>query len=193
MKKLLVYFAIVSLAIVSGTNFCFSQNLDQILQKHMDALGGKENLLMIQTVYGEATIKVGGLEGKLNLWWSYPNKMRQDVDFSIFKQTMVCDGKDCWMKDQNGKVRELVGYEKEKMDEENYFETDAYLFPERGKGTKKFIGEAENGKYWVIEITPEGGEPRKLFINSYNYLIDKYHIKPQANRSMIVILRLKRC
>jgi outer membrane lipoprotein-sorting protein len=174
MKKLVISFVAISLLFLGWISVSFSQNLDEILKKHIEALGGKENLLKAQTIYGEATIKVGGLEGKLKLWRSYPNKMRQEIDLSIFKQMMVCDGKDCWIKDQNGKVRELVGYEKEKMNQENYFESYCYLFPERGKGSKKFIGESENGKYLVVEVTPEGGEPRKLFINSSNYLIDKY-------------------
>jgi len=187
MKKVVIFLVALSLIFVSRINVTFSQNLDQILQKHVDALGGKENLLNVKTLYGEATIKVGGLEGKLKLWWSYPDKMKQDVDFSIFKQTMVSDGEDCWMKDQNGKVRELVGYEKEKMRQENYFETNAYLFPERGKGAKKYIGEAENGKYFVVEVTPEGCEPRRLFINSSNYLIDKYQ-EPADEETATVFL-----
>ncbi len=187
MKRFHAVFGMGMLLLLTWMNFCFSQNLDEILKKHLDALGGKENLMKVKTQYGEAKMKVGGLEGKSRLWWKEPNRMRQEAVLSIFKRFIVCDTNNCWMKDQNGKVRELVGYEKEKMYQEIYFETYAYLFPERGKGSIKLMGEAEEGKYYVVEITPEGGEPRKLFIDRSTYLIDKYE-EPMDEETVTVFL-----
>jgi outer membrane lipoprotein-sorting protein len=189
MRKVVASFGIALLMLVGWINFCFSQNLDDIFKKHMDALGGEENLLNVKTLYTEATIKVGGLKGKLRVWWSEPDRMRQEADFSIFKQLIVTDGKAFWLKDQNGKVRELVGYEREKLLQELYFEAFAYLFPERDKGEKKLVGEKEQDgkKYFIVEITPEGGEPRKLFINSSNYLIDEYQ-EPADEETVTVFL-----
>lgn len=189
MRKVSACFTVVLLMLVVWINSCFSQNLNDIFKKHMDALGGKENLLKVKTLFSEATIKVGGLEGTLRVWWSGPDRMRQEADFSIFKQLIVCDGKDFWLKDQNGKVRELVGYERQKHMQELYFEALSYLFPERGEGEKKLIGEEEQDgkKYFIVEITPEGGEPRKLFINSSSCLIDKYQ-EPADEETAFVFL-----
>jgi len=189
MRKVVASLVIALLMLSSWMNFCHSQDLNEILKKHMDALGGKENLLKVKTLYTKATLKVGGLEGKLRVWWSVPDRMRQEADFSIFTQLIVGDGKDFWLKDQNGKVRKLVGYEREKLIQELYFEAFAYLFPERGKGEKKLIGEKEQDeqKYFIVEITPDGGEPRKLFINRSNYLIDKYQ-EPADEETATVFL-----
>jgi outer membrane lipoprotein-sorting protein len=175
MRKVVASFGIALLMLVGWINFCFSQNLDDIFN--------------VKTLYTEATIKVGGLKGKLRVWWSEPDRMRQEADFSIFKQLIVTDGKAFWLKDQNGKVRELVGYEREKLLQELYFEAFAYLFPERDKGEKKLVGEKEQDgkKYFIVEITPEGGEPRKLFINSSNYLIDEYQ-EPADEETVTVFL-----
>jgi outer membrane lipoprotein-sorting protein len=185
MKKTLAVFGLIISGVMLFIGNGYSLNLDEILKKHMDALGGKENLLGIKTQYNEAKMKVGGLEGAVKTWWSEPNLMRDDADFSIFKQSMVCDGEKCWMKDQNGKVRELVGYEKEKIDQELYFETYAYLFPERGKGSVKLLGEEDHD--YVVEITPPGGEPRKLFLNDSTFLIDKYK-EPMDEETLTVYL-----
>lgn len=187
MKRRSVILVMVIWGLLVGINYGLCQNLDEILKKHMDALGGKENLLKVKTQYGEAKLKVGGLEGKTRVWWKEPNLMRQEADFSIVKQLMVCDANNCWMKDQNGKVRELVGYEKEKIYQELYFETYAYLLPERGKGSIKLINAAKENKYYVVEVTPEGGEPRKLFINRSTYLIDKYE-EPMDEETATVYL-----
>ena len=150
--------------------------LDHILQEHMQALGGRENLLEVKAVYVEGSMKVGGLEGRLKLWWSLPNRIRQEVDFSIFKQLIVGDGQEFWIKDQSGQVRELVGYERDMLRQEFFFEALAYLFPERGEGEKELVGEVvtDEGQYLVVKITPQGGEPRKLFINASSHLIDRY-------------------
>jgi outer membrane lipoprotein-sorting protein len=186
MKKTLAVFGLMVCGIMFSLSNSYSLTLDEILKKHMEALGGKENLLRIKTQYNEAIMKIGGLEGTLKIWWSEPSSIREDADFSIFKQSMVCDGEKCWMKDQNGKVRELVGYEKEKMNQELYFESNAYLFPEKGKGSVKLAGE-EEGKYYVVEVTPEGGESRKLFINDSTFLIDKYQ-EPMDEETVTVYL-----
>jgi hypothetical protein len=187
MKRFSVIWIMVMWGLLAGINHGVCQNLDEILKKHIEALGGKENLLKVKTEYGEAKLKVGGMEGKTRVWWKEPNLMRQEADFSIFKQLMVCDAQSCWMKDQNGKVRELVGYEKEKMYQELYFETYAYLFPERGKGNAKLIPVAKDNKYYIVEVTPEGGEPRKLFINRSTYLIDKYE-EPMDEETVTIYL-----
>ena len=185
MKKALAVFGLIVWGMMFWIGSSYSLNLDEILKKHMDALGGKEKLLQVKTQYEEAKMKVGGLEGIVKIWWSEPNLMRQDVDFSIFKNLTICDGEKCWMKDQNGKVRELVGYEKEKMNQELYFETYAYLFPERGKGSTKLI--SQEGKYYVVEVTPEGGESRKLYINDSTFLVDKYE-EPMDEETVTVYL-----
>ena len=187
MKRRSVIWIMVIWGLLAGINHGVCQNLDELLKKYMEALGGKENLLKVKTQYGEAKLKVGGLEGKTRVWWKEPNLMRQEADFSIIKQLMVCDANNCWMKDQNEKVRELVGYEKEKMYQELYFETYAYLLPERGEGSVKLIPDAKDNKYYIVEVTPEGGEPRKLFINRSTYLIDKYE-EPMDEETVTVYL-----
>jgi len=65
MKKSIAVLGIALLLLLGWASFCFSQSLDDILKKHMDALGGEENLLKVKTLFSEATMKVGGLEGKL--------------------------------------------------------------------------------------------------------------------------------
>lgn len=189
MRKALTCSAVAFSMILGWISLGPCGELDDILQEHMKALGGRENLLKVKAVYSEATVKVGGLEGKLKLWWSLPNRVRQEIDFSIFAQLVVGDGENFWMKDQNGKVRELVGYEREKLEQELFFEALAYLFPERGKGKKRLVGEGQTGegKCFVVEVTPEGGEPRKLFIGASSYLIRKYR-EPADEETVTVFL-----
>lgn len=152
---------------------------EEILSKHLLALGGKENLLKIKTTHIVGKVKYGGLEGNFISYSQFPDKSRQDVDFSIFQMSSGTDGKVYWQKDQNEKIRELEKVEKSFAWTENYFANYLYLFPEEYKRELTYLGEEKDslGQYYVLEIKPEKGEPRKLFINKETYLLDKYQQK----------------
>jgi len=152
---------------------------EEILSKHLLALGGKDNLLKIKTTYVKAKINYGGLQGELSSYSQFPDLSRQDIDFKIFQMSTGTDGKVYWLKDQNRKIRELERVERSFAWTENYFANYLYFFPEEYKRELNYLGEEKDslGEYYVLEIKPEGGEPRKLFINKDTYLLDKYQQK----------------
>ena len=155
----------------------FSQVMpaEEILTKHLEAMGGKENLLKVKTSYVKGAVSTGGLQGEFISYSEFPNLSRQDVDFKIIKVSTGTDGNTYWTKDQNGKIRELEKIEKSFAWTENYFGNFLYFFPEQYKREITYLGDEKDslGQYYVIQIKPENGEPRKLFINKDTYLLDK--------------------
>lgn len=77
----------------------------QIMEKHVEAIGGMEKVRAEKTLHFEAVIKLAGLEGTLKEWRELPNKMRQELDLKVFKQTTGDDGTTSWKMDANGKVK----------------------------------------------------------------------------------------
>jgi len=152
---------------------------EELLFKHLQASGGIDNLSKIKTTYIEGKINYGGLEGKLTSYSQFPDQSRQDVDFKIFQMSSGTDGKVFWQKDQNEKIRELKKVERSFAWTENYFANYLYFFPEEYKRDLNYLGEEKDslGEYYVLEIKPEGGETRKLFLNKDTYLLDKYQQK----------------
>jgi predicted aspartyl protease len=172
----LLWIVLLSLLLFSSS---WGMPAEEILSKHLEALGGMENLLKIKTTYIEGKVNYGGLEGNFISYSQFPDLSRQDVDFKIFQMSSGTDEKIYWKKDQNEKVRELEKVEKSFAWTENYFANYLYFFPEEYKRELTYLGEEEDslGQYYVLEIKPEGGEPRKLFINKETYLLDKYQQK----------------
>jgi outer membrane lipoprotein-sorting protein/predicted aspartyl protease len=164
------------LLLIFGVQSSKAQTLEEILNKHMQALGGEEALKAERNSIAEVDIIVpGGLTGKVKSYFKYPDKLRTEMDFKVFKQLTIYDGEKGWVQDANGQVRELAGMELEQTKSELYFSLYGYLFPERAKGKVEHLGREESGgiNYYVVQATPEGCDPVKMFINPETYLIDK--------------------
>ena len=164
------------LVLVFGWQSSKAQTLEEILSKHMQALGGEEALKAERNSIAEVDIIVpGGLTGKVKNYFKYPDKLRTEMDLKIMKSLTVYDGEKGWVQDANGQVRELAGMELEQTKSELYFSLYGYLFPERAKGKVEYLGREEAGgiNYYVVQATPEGCDPVKMFINPETFLIDK--------------------
>ena len=174
--KRFVTLGISILILIFGWQSLKAQTLEEILSKHMQALGGEKVLKAQRNSVAEFDIIVpGGLTGKYKSYFKYPDKLRSEMDLKIMKSLNVYDGEKGWIQDPNGQVRELAGMELENAKSEVYFNLYGYLFPERAKGEVEYLGQKEEGgiNYYVVQATPEGAEPVKTFINPETYLIDK--------------------
>ncbi|MCJ7577129.1 MAG: aspartyl protease family protein, partial [candidate division Zixibacteria bacterium] len=174
-KKILAL-AMGMLVLIFGLQNLKAQTLEEILNKHMQALGGEEALKAERNSIAEVDIIVpGGLTGKVKNYFKYPDKLRTEMDLKVVKQLTIYDGEKGWVQDANGQVRELAGMELEQTKSELYFSLYGYLFPERAKGKVEYLGREEAGgiNYYVVQATPEGCDPVKMFINPETYLIDK--------------------
>ena len=176
-KKMTLHLVTLLLLLLSNLGWAITS--EEILSKHLQALGGKDNLLTIKTTFIRGTINMGGLQGEFSISSHFPDLSRMDMDFKIFQISTGTDGKIYWMKDQNNKIRELEKTERSFALTENYFGNYLYFFPGEFKRELNYSGEEKDssGEYYVLEIKPEGGEARKLFINQSTYLIDKYKQK----------------
>jgi hypothetical protein len=77
----------------------------EILDKHIEALGGWAEVTSDLPVYTEATIHVSGLSGSLKDWQKPPLQKRTELDLKVFRQTSGDNGLYSWSVDQNGKVQ----------------------------------------------------------------------------------------
>ena len=70
----------LSVAILSFTSVAvFSQNLDEIVKKHIEAIGGKENWAKVKSLKMESSMKANGAEIKVTIYQVDKKAMRQNI------------------------------------------------------------------------------------------------------------------
>jgi hypothetical protein len=158
------------------TNFSSSQELQEIVKKHMLALGGEENVAHIKTLFGRANISMAGFQGEMRAWWGEPDKSRQEFYFPVLEQLIVTDAEDFWMEDESGGARKLGEGKWMELLNEVFLDNYEYLFSQTKGGIVNFlVGTTEKDpRDLVLEFVSKNGEPTKLFIDDRTFLTHKY-------------------
>jgi hypothetical protein len=60
----------------------FAQTADDIVNKYLDAIGGKEKLLAIKNIYMEGTVDANGQQITVKVWMMNKAAVRQEMTFS---------------------------------------------------------------------------------------------------------------
>ncbi len=76
-----------------------------ILDRHVEALGGMDALRANASFHMEGTLEVAGLSGSVERWQGAGGRFRQELDLGVFRETSGDDGSTAWTVDANGKVQ----------------------------------------------------------------------------------------
>jgi outer membrane lipoprotein-sorting protein len=104
------YRALAAVAVLAGlaAAACAQGGLTdpyEILDRHLEALGGLDRLRAEETKYFKADMTVQGLSGTVEHWGARPGKSRTDIDLGILKMTQADNGEVAWSIDPNGKLQ----------------------------------------------------------------------------------------
>ncbi|HYJ47529.1 MAG TPA: hypothetical protein VEV81_13025, partial [Pyrinomonadaceae bacterium] len=100
MKKQLTIFAATLILSTIAAIPVRAQTLTgrQILEKAVEALGGRENLAKIQTCTATGKVEARGITGTYQLWAKAPDRLRTKLDFVIQQIERATDGNEGWEK-----------------------------------------------------------------------------------------------
>lgn len=95
MSKKISFFLLFVCAIVTST---FAQSVDEIIEKHIEALGGMEKLQAINTLKMSGTMVMGamGIEGQFTRQMKRPHFVRMDIGFQGQNMVQAYDGENAW-------------------------------------------------------------------------------------------------
>jgi outer membrane lipoprotein-sorting protein len=169
---------LLSLFLISLSNsLVFGQTASDVLQKMIEAQGGRKTLEAIKdtTMSGTFDMPSMGLSGTITMYQKDPDKTRMDAEFMGMVFTQAFDGETGWSVDpQSGGVVELSekGLEYAKRDA---LGDDALLHPEKCGITYAYKGkETVEGKdCFVLEATYSDGYKSTIYIDSKTYLTYK--------------------
>jgi hypothetical protein len=148
--------------------------LDEVLKKHVEAVGGKAAIEKANSRLEKGTLEIPamGASGTIEVYAKAPNKMLTVVTIDgagVFLQGY--DGKIGWDKDPFQGLRELSGSElaTRRRGSEFFLELKfKELYPKAAVTGKSKVGERE---VYVVEATPVDGEPEKFYFDAQSGLM----------------------
>jgi len=184
---LLIYLFV--LALLSAGSPARGQLSDpyEIMEKHLDAMGGLERLKAEKTSYIEGKIYLANLEGSFKQWKRPPLTNRTEIDLGVFKQTTGDNGQFSWVEDANGKVKILKDENTLKRREisrlndlYDYLDRNSKNFSMTFDGIEK-VG--ENDCYIVTIANTINDDITTHYINAVSFLPEKSISKSPDNET----------
>jgi hypothetical protein len=87
---------LLATVVLLSSSFVYSQTADEIINKHIDAIGGKEKLSNLKTIYVESTLAVMGQEAPAVTSLINGKAYKNEIDFGGQKVIQVITDKDGW-------------------------------------------------------------------------------------------------
>ena len=123
MKKILSFCLLSFFLLSLLTSPGYSQKASDILDKMIDAQGGKKVLGSIKdtTISGSLEMIAVGASGSVTIYHKEPNKVRMDMEMMGMVITVAFDGETAWMiNPQTGSTEEMSGKDAEDMKRDVY-------------------------------------------------------------------------
>ncbi len=170
MKKLFFAALLLNAAFVSP-----SQTADEIIDKYIEAMGGKEKLNVIKALYMEGvSVMQNGNEVTSKTWIVQDKLMRREVNFGMGSFTMVVTDKEGWRSNpQNGGAFEPIAPDMV-QNQQSELDCAGPLFDYAAKGHKaELIGkeDVEGTECYKIKLTLKSGRDISYFIDPKTWLI----------------------
>jgi len=145
--------------------------LQTILDGWADALGGRERLTAVETIHSQSKLMAFGLEGTVEEWVSADGRHRVDLDLAgLFTTTLVRSADGCWLLDQNGKVSNQTGFDRQSEITAVYLATWSHLLPDRMAGQVKYLGSEPETNHAIVSCTPKDGIKITFYIDAEQFL-----------------------
>lgn len=127
---------------------------DDSVERWATAVGGRDRVARIHSIYREATIQVAGGEGTIRAWHTADGRYRKEERGGNFARVETFDGTRALMQIGAAPARELTGEDRERAVAQAFANTNAIFFaffPDRRHGD--VVVEADG----TIVLKPDGG------------------------------------
>lgn len=155
-----------------------AETLDEILDKHWAAQGGKDKIAAVQTAKITAKQIAGPQEIPLTLYWKRPNKFRMEMTLQGMTGIQAYDGDTAWMvMPFMGKndPEAMTGDDKKGMeDQSDMIEGPLFNWKEKGHQAELVGKESVEGtEAWKVKLTRKGGEVTYTWFDAESMLAIK--------------------
>ena len=151
----------------------FAITIDQIIDKHAEAIGGMEKLRNFKSVHSVLTVEMGGMMGTAEMYYEKPDKALVIMDLSMIQMEQGMYEGRCWIKDQTGTLRDMAGSELSQFITDNYISSFDYILDAELRQYMTYQGEEQFEQYncYKVLFNPPLGEKYTMFIDKETFLM----------------------
>lgn len=180
MRKLVTI--LVALQLIVGLNNLYAQTVDDVINKYIDALGGKDKVKGIKSIYQEGvTVMQNGNELTIKSWKVQDKLSRNEFQFGMGSAVTIITDQGGWRSNpRNGGAFEAIPEDRLKMQQ-----LDMDIFPlldyaAKGHTVELQGKEAVNGvECYKLKLTPKAGLPVTYYIDPNTwYLVRETRTPP---------------
>lgn len=190
MKSVSKWIATFAVIVVLSAG-AMAQTVDDVINKHIDAIGGKDKLIALKTLYQESSMQIMGQDMPMKIWISNGLGMRTEMEMMGQKMIVAVNKDKGWMinpmtgsTDPQDLPAEQVKQSMAQM------ELGGPLFNYKTKGyTATLLGKEKVGSNdcYKIKLTKDKDVESTYYIDATTYYIDKTDTKINANGNEVQV------
>lgn len=138
-----------------------------VLDRWLDALGGRDKLRAIRGMYVKAVLVSSGQIGTLENWQTSDGRYKATVSLGDHEFITVCDGQGGWT-GSDGSVADLDSRALAAAITRSYLGSYSQFFPDRRPGAVEWLREDPDS--YVLRLVPAGGLPVLFYLDKYSGL-----------------------
>jgi hypothetical protein len=183
MKTSLKFFLLA--LFLSVGSFTQAQSLDEIVAKHIEAIGGKENWAKLKALRTECTMKAQGTDINFTIVQVDKKCMRQDIALAGMVGYNIITTKDGWNYapwQGHTKAEAMTADDVKNAQDELWLQDEFITYKELGK-TIEYIGkdDVDGTECYKVKMTAKDGKETTFYIDPSSHYVIKQTEKMSSN------------
>lgn len=163
----------------------FAQNLDEIVAKHIEAIGGKANWEKVKTLRYQSVMKAQGAEIKFTVVIIDNKAFRSDISVMGMNGFSILNNKEGWnyMPWAGQSKSEAMTEDDVKNSQDDLSLQDEFITYKALGKTLDYYGmdDIDGTECFKLKMTDKQGKESTFYIDPSNYLVIKKTVKVQSN------------
>jgi hypothetical protein len=179
MKKMI--FRAAALLLISCVGFASqAQTVDEVINNHVNAIGGAEKWKQVNSIKVEGHIEVQGVEISFSQQAIHNVGVRVDAEFQGMQIIDICTPTKGWMQNPFGGQSELeeIPAEQHKLKVDQLDLQNSFVGWKEKGSSAELIGKVKEGKNEVfkIKMTTKAGKVTTYYFDATSYLLTKSEV-----------------